>query len=163
MPAAGWGGIGTVFCGDDIPFADDMEMPGSSKASFLEEPTAIYYRSISEDELNRRQYDNFIDALNMLHSSIFKPSLELSTIRDLESYGLPEEMAGELIELSESGYDEYVIVVLFLYLLSRQKQFKNKMTRILRRIIDKAHKKLCEFPYEIADEIEKMILSNIVS
>jgi len=48
-------------------------------------------------------------------------------------------------------------VIVFLYLLSQQKQFKKEMSRELRRIIAKAYKNLPELKDEIVPKIESII------
>ena len=153
MLAAGWGGTGAMvseikaeygsptFCRRDI----SKQIP--------------LFCTISLDEVKRRHIDNFIYAMNRLHSGFFHRALKVASLQDMEAQGVPEDMIEDLTELKESGIEEHVIMVVFLYLLTKQKRFKEQMSRTLRRIITKAYKKLPEFQNEIARKIEGIIVS----
>jgi hypothetical protein len=84
----------------------------------------------------------------------------ISSIKDLENYGVPEDVIEALIVLSKSGIEEYVIVVTFLYHLSQQERYKKAIHRSLRRIIRKSYKQLPEIKKEIAQKIEEIIVSS---
>ena len=114
----------------------------------------------SSDRFKQRNINDFIDAVNLLHSGAFSSTLALSSILDLQILGVPEDIAEDLIELSESGIEEHVIVVAFLYLLSQHERFKMIISRSLRRIIIKAYKQLPELQDEVFRAIEHIIVSN---
>jgi len=94
--------------------------------------------------------------MNKLHSGFFHRALKVASLQDMEAHGVPEDIIEDLTELKESGIEEHVIVIVFLYLLAQQKRFKKQMSRTLRRIITKAYKQLPEFQNEIAQQIERI-------
>jgi Ca-activated chloride channel family protein len=154
MLAAGWGGTGTV-----LSVRDNTAEYGEPKFSRRRIPEPIkLFSTKSFDEFNRRSIINFIHAMNRLHSGFFHRALEVASLQDLEAHGVPEDIIQDLTELKESGIEEYVIVVVFLYLLTQQKRFKEAMSRTLRRIITKAYKQLPEFQNEIVRKIEGIIV-----
>ena len=130
MLAAGWGGSGTVLA--DMS-ADYMKAPRASEASLPDQN--ILFSIESPDGIKQRNINDFIDAVNLLHSGAYSATLALSSIQGLEVHGVPEEIAEDLIELYESGIEEHVVVVAFLYLLSQHERFKMEISRSLRRII----------------------------
>jgi len=111
------------------------------------------------NEYHTQDVINFIDALNRMHTGVYSRTLAVVSIQDLEASGVPGDILDDLVELHESGVDENIIVIVFLYLLSQQKQFKKEMSRELRRIIAKAYKNLPEFEDEIVPKIEAKIHS----
>jgi len=158
MLAAGWGGTGGVIAELDLSM-DLTEAPVFSKrlaAAPLE--TNVCYSLESPDSFRRIGIADFIDALNRTHSGGAATSLKLRSIKDLEYYGAPENIVEALIDLHESGIDEQTIVIVFLYLLSRQKQFKKQMSRSLKRIITKAYKQLSKIPDDMSRNLNDIIL-----
>jgi Ca-activated chloride channel family protein len=151
MLAAGWGGTGAVV-------SESMAEYGSPTfcRRHIPEPIKVFC-TISLDEVQRRNIINFIHVMNSLHSGFFHQALEVASLQDLEAHGVPEDIIHDLTELKESGIEEYVIVVVFLYLLTQQKRFKEAMSRTLRRIITKAYKQLPESQNEITRKIEGII------
>ncbi len=152
MLAAGWVGSGTIL---REMSTDYMEAPMLSKrlAAAPSEQDA-QFSLISIDQPKQRDLDNFIHRLNQLDAGLFTTTHPLSSIKDLVSHGVPEDIAEDLIELSESGIEEHVIVVAFLYLLSQHERFKMIISRSLRRIIIKAYKQLPELQDEVSQKIE---------
>ena len=158
MLAAGWGGSGTILREMSM---DYMEAPMLSKR--LAAPPSeqdAQFSLISIEPLKQRDLDNFIHRLNQLDAGLFTTTHPLSSIKDLVSHGVPEDIAEDLIELYESGIEEHVVVVAFLYLLSQHKRFKMEISRSLRRIIIKAYKQLPELQDEVSQKIEHIIVSN---
>jgi Ca-activated chloride channel family protein len=153
MLAAGWGGTGAVVSESRVEY---MDIPVFSKRH-APEPIKLF-STISLDEIKRRNIINFIYAMNGLHSGFFHRALEVASLQDLEAHGVPEDIIEDLTELKKSGIEEYVIVVVFLYLLTQQKRFKEAMSRTLRRIITKAYKQLPKFQNEIVRKIEGIIV-----
>jgi len=49
------------------------------------------------------------------------------SLQNLEASGVPDDILDDLVELHSSAVDENIIVIVFLYLLSQQKQFKKEM------------------------------------
>ena len=137
--------------------AELAEAPGEEPG--FKEPMSLYSK-VSSEKLKRDHYEHFIDAMNRLHSEKFLSTLAISSIQDLKTHGVPEDVIEALIDLSESGIEEYVIVVTFLYHLSQQDRYKKAIDRSLRRIIIKAYKQLPEIKQEIAQKIEGIIVSN---
>jgi Ca-activated chloride channel family protein len=156
MLAAGWGGSGTVDA--NMMSVDYMEASRALKASIPD--LDIQFSIESRDGFKHRNINDFIDAVNILHSGAYSSTLVLSSIQDLEVHGVPEDIAEDLIELNESGIEEHVVVVAFLYLLSQHERFKMEISRSLRRIIIKAYKQLPELQDEVAQKIEHIIVSN---
>ena len=152
MLAAGWGGTGTMVCESRVEY----DSPMFSKRHAPESIKLFSTKSI--DEFNRRSIINFIHAMNRLHSGFFHRALEVASLQDMEAHGVPEDIIEDLTELRKSDIEEHVIVVVFLYLLTKQKRFKEAMSRSLRRIITKAYKQLPEFQNEIARKIEGIIV-----
>ncbi len=153
MLAAGWGGTGAMVSESRVEY---MDIPVFSKRH-APEPIKLF-STISLDEVKRRHIINFIHAMNRLHSGFFHRALAVASLQDMEAHGVPEDIIEDLTELKESGIEEYVIMVVFLYLLTQQKRFKEAMSRTLRRIITKAYKQLPEFQNEIAQKIEGIIV-----
>jgi Ca-activated chloride channel family protein len=155
MLAAGWGGSGTVLADMSV---DYMKVPRALKASIPD--LDMQFSIESRDGFKHRNINDFIDAVNILHSGAYSSTLALSSIQDLEIHGVPEDIAEDLIELIELGIEEHVIVVAFLYLLSQHERFKMEISRSLRRIIIKAYKQLPVLQDEVAQKIEHIIVSN---
>jgi len=157
MLAAGWGGTGSVF---EETIMYSIKEPRFSRrlAPPPSEPTVQYsIKSIEEVKLNNIY--NFITSLNTLHAGLLTPTLTLSSIKDLSSHGAPEDIIDKLIEIQESGLDEQVIVVVFLYQLSQSKQFNRQMSRALKRTIAKAYKQVHASRKELVNKIQRIILS----
>ena len=152
MLAAGWGGTGAVVSDRKAEYGAPM----FSRRDISKE--IPLFCTISLAEVKRRNIVNFIYAMNRLHSGFFHRALKVASLQDMEDHGVPEDIIEDLAELKESGIEERVIVVVFLYLLTQQKQFKRQMSRTLRRIITKAYKQLPEFQDEIARKIEGVIV-----
>ena len=152
MLAAGWGGTGAVLSESKAKYGE----PKFSRRDISKE--IPQFCTISLDEFKRRQINNFIYAMNRLHSGFFHRTLEVASLQDMKAYSVPEDIIEGLTELKESGIEERVIVVVFLYLLIQQKLFKKTMSRSLQRIITKAYKKLPQFQNEIARKIEGIIV-----
>jgi Ca-activated chloride channel family protein len=152
MLAAGWGGTGAMVseikAEYGVPMFSKRHGPESIKL----------YSTKSLAEVKRRSIINFIHAMNRLHSGFFHRALKVASLQDMKAHGVPEDIIEDLTELKESGIEEYVIMVVFLYLLTQQKRFKKQMSRSLRRIITKAYKQLPEFQNEIARKIEEIIV-----
>ncbi len=157
MLAAGWGGTGRV---RDETIMYSIEEPRFSTrlASAPSEPI-VQYSTRSIEEIKQRYLDNFINSLNALHAGLFTPTLTLSSIKDLASHGAPEDIIDKLIEIQESGLDERIIVVVFLYQLSQSKQFNRQMSRALKRTIAKAYKQVHTLQKELIRKIQRIILS----
>lgn len=160
MLAAGWGGTGTF----QTTMCEHFELDVSPGPMFLKKDLYSHdrkldYSAVNSAGLKNRHAGNFIDAMNRLHSRAFSRALTVASIRDLEANGVSNDIIEDLTELNGSGIDEYVIVVVFLYLLAQQERFKKDMSRSLRRVIIKAYKQLPEFQDEIAQKIEGIILS----
>lgn len=137
---------------------DYMEAPRVLKASMND--LKMQFSIESPNGIKQRNISDFIDAVNIHHSGAYSSTLALSSIQDLEVHGVPEDIAENLIELNESGIEEHVVVVVFLYLLSQHERFKMEISRSLRRIIIKAYKQLPELQDEVSQAIEHTIVSN---
>ena len=154
MLAAGWGGTGAVL-------SDRKAEYGAPMFSRRHAPEPIkLFSTISLDEVKRRHIDNFIYAMNRLHSGFFHRALKVASLQDMEAHGIPEDIIEDLTELKESGIEGHLIVVVFLYFLTKRKRFKEAMSRSLRRIITKAYKQLPEFQNENVRKIEGIIISS---
>ena len=150
MLAAGWGGHGGLVL-KRVLHPDNVFGVRASRGRY-----ALACESPPMDNT----IGGFIDAMNHLHSSFSASSLEISTIRELESLGVPEDVTEALRALINSGIEDDLIVVVFLYRLSQQKRFKAQMHRPLRRIITKAFKQLDEVPDPLVEEIDRIITTN---
>ncbi len=120
MPAAGWGGSGTILQEMSM---DYMEAPMLSKRlAAAPSEQDVQFSIESRDGFKQRNINDFIDAVNILHSGAYSSTLALSSIQDLQVHGVPEDIAEDLIEVYESGIEEHVVVVAFLYLLSQHER-----------------------------------------
>ena len=72
---------------------------------------------------------------------------------------IPQDMIDILVELIDGGFDEQAVVVVFLYLLTQEKQIKNRLARSTKRIIAKAYKQAPA----VSDVMQKRIKEAIES
>lgn len=154
MMAAGWGGIGQVL---RLPIASmDIKMI-HRRLNVYKVRRGSFTGVEREVIVGEHLVTEFIKDLNKLHSSVDSKSMFVKTIVELEALGLPKDMVQRLTALKESGVDESIIVVLFLYVLTEKKRFNKTMSRHLRRIISKTHKQLPKFDENIKANIEAVI------
>jgi len=177
MLAAGWGGTGSVKylqhfnCeGVSMDYELSMDMDYEVTRKRIREIEVKALRKLTHPNRSRKlkhfialdsNLDTFIEVLNMLHTKTNANKLAVSSIQDLESYSLPEEISNKLVELSKSGVAENIIVVVFLYFLSHHEQFKKTTSRQLKRVIAKTYKQLPDFDEVIVQKIEKIVCDNV--
>jgi Ca-activated chloride channel family protein len=155
MLAAGWGGSGTILRKMKVDYMKAPNSLESLDATPSESITRLKILSI--EELKQEHLDNFIYSLNKLHEGLSTTTHTLSSINDLVSHGVPEEMIESLIELSDSGVNEQSLVIVFLYLLSQEKRVKKRLTRSTKRILTKAYKQLPRVSNDIRQQIKAII------
>jgi len=170
MLAAGWGGTGTEFASlpqfETLDCSADFEV-SSERIRQIEEKALRKLRHPTKSRKLKNflnidsNLDTFIEVLNKLHINTNANKLAVSSIQDLESHSLPEEISNKLVELSKSGVAENIIVVVFLYLLSHHENSKNTTSRQLKRVIAKAYKQLHDVDEEIVGKIEKIVCDNV--
>jgi len=152
MLAAGWGGSGTIM--------QDMSIQYSiKKSTFLK--SSMENRLEGMDSccvyLERRKYDPFIDRLNNSQDELFKPLIDITSINDLRTWGVPDEQTEVLMELVNAEVDEETAVKLFFYLLLQQKRFIEILDRSIKRILVKAYKKLPVVPEGMRQRVKTTI------
>lgn len=127
MLAAGWGGSGAVVQDMDMNYSLEAPMFSRRKMANYSEPM-VQYSIMSNEDLERRKLDHFIDRLNRLQTGLFSPVGDVTTISDLEDQGASDGLIEALSELVDTGVDEETAVTLFLYLLSQHKRVKKGST-----------------------------------
>lgn len=151
MLAAGWGGSGTVFSRECSTVSYRLE------STFMRKEMVDYSWPFAGSGLER--LGRFIERLDYRRIDQFMAAAEITSINELEIKAAPEELVEALKELVNAGYDERIVVTVFLYLLSQEKQCKNVMSRSTRRIIKKAYKGLPEISDQLRQRIELEIES----
>lgn len=165
MLAAGWGGSGTVI--ENMASLDREECYSLSEPVFSRrkmthssEPLEMFVAERIQD-LDRQNLDGFVERLNRLQAGLFTPFADIASISDLEARGVPEELVEALTQIVRAGIEEETVVLLFLYLLSQHKRFKQRLDRSTKRILAKAYKQLSGIPAEdqhrIKTAVEKCI------
>jgi hypothetical protein len=163
MMAAGWGGSGRVLHQSEsgMELRQDVTIARKTFRKILPMRLNVYRVRMGAFTGEEREIivgehlvTGFIEALNNLHSSIDSKIMPVITITELKSLGLPKDIVHELTVLKNSGVDENIIVVLFLYALTKKKRFREAMSKQLRRLIIKMYKELPKFDETIKVKIE---------
>jgi Ca-activated chloride channel family protein len=163
MMAAGWGGSGRVLRQSERCLELVQSMPISSRKIKMRRKVRRKVRKGSftgverEIIVGKHLVTDFIKALNNLHSFDDSKSMFVKTIAELKALGLPKDIVQGLTALKESGVDENIIVVLFLYVLTEKRWFRKAMSKQLRRLIIKTYKQLPKFDETIKANIETVI------
>jgi Ca-activated chloride channel family protein len=156
MMTAGWGGSGLVLR-QSMPIA-------SRKIKMLHRRLNVYkvrkgsFTGVEREIIvGKHLVTDFIKALDNLHSYDDSKSMFVKTINELEVLGLPEDIVQGLTAFKNSGIDENIIVVIFLYVLTEKRRFRKAMSKQLRRLIIKTYKQLPKFDETIKANIETVI------
>lgn len=103
---------------------------------------------------------HFIDRINRMHQHLAVPSLQILSIDDLKTCGVPDDMVEALAGLIDRLTDEQTIVVIFLHLLTRDKAFDIKISRDLKRMIAKVYMQTPKIDNDTVQAVENIILQN---
>ena len=179
MLAAGWGGSGVELhqskrlglfkrlrlaasevneeLREDRPIASENLKMIRRKLNVYKVRTGRFTGVGSEVIAGEHLVTDFIKDLDKLYSSVDSKSMPVKTIAELKALGLPKDIVQGLTALKQSGIDENIIVVVFLYVLTENRRFKKTMSKQLRRIISKMYKQLPKFDEAIKADIGAVI------
>ncbi len=148
MLAVGWGGTGSVVYSyrvEDVCQSRNKPMFMRARTGFADSDLTGFV-----ERLDRRfQY------------GLFAAMGTITSIDELRGFKLPEKLLAVLKELVNTGCDEEMVIAVFLYLLSRQKQFKKILCREVKRMIKKAYKRLPQVPDQVQHRIKAEIEAHL--
>jgi Ca-activated chloride channel family protein len=147
MLAAGWGGTGGILQKMRSPYP--AAAPISLRSMVAASPASTFDGMVGQDTGDER--------LDHLLGRLDAESLFTLSIDDLSASGVPERVLERLVDLKNEGIEENSIVIVFLYLLSREKRVEKKVPRSTQRVLTKAFKQVTG----VSDEARQRIVAAI--
>lgn len=159
MPAAGWGGMGSVRAKLAAPQCAPLPLlcRGGDVSESLAKPVPIIPENWQDTTVSDQfsppkfspptnSWDVFVEALNEKCSS--KP--RLTSLSDLQSLGLPQRTATALQEIIDQGNEEQTVTSVFLAIILQR--FADRLSRNAQRWLKKIA------PAEIPKDLEQRIM-----
>jgi len=158
MLAAGWGGSGSIMRKCCITPPPNVMYCYDENEKKFKLPGLLQRKEEDISKLdNNRQFGHFTDSFNRRKTKLSKSFESALSLNDLQSFNFPNYIVELLRELICDDIDEQTVVPIFLYMLSQQKQTRQKFDRIFKTIFTKAYKTLPDVPHELHLRIIKIV------